>query len=391
MKVVSGRPVESALPDLRENQTKQGLLSGITDLIGDYSREGIERGRGDAVDVELPDRTVLRTLPDRSFRNERWYQELSPREQMEAEVEIACHIHREVRSGYPRVVSRFNIRHCGEGRVEKAREFKNAFGHLPGNPKVDAVDCIHHSQIFTKIASTVGFEAGVMDIPAHMVAVVKAGNSFLVSDALYGSLLSVDRWVRAVDAESGLITRHLAYKLREGGSIAELMQADPVRMSADAADARAHESLGLLLSQFNQAAEAKREYERALELDPKSYLTHENFANLLFNCGESDKAEEHVRRALELNPKSADAHIIYGNILTERETHEGLEMAGRHYRRAVELNPRNPYAQFNYGSFLGNIDDFDGARKHFSEALKLDPSNSLAREYLRRIDDMERG
>ena len=67
-------------------------------------------------------------------------------------------------------------------------------------------------------------------------------------------------------------------------------------------------------------------------------------------------AEREFQRALELNPKYAHAHHWYGLFLSWQARHPE---AISHLRRAVELDPLNLQYNSNLGQVLGNARQYD--------------------------------
>lgn len=77
--------------------------------------------------------------------------------------------------------------------------------------------------------------------------------------------------------------------------------------------AQAHASLGLILELFDfDWAGAQREFERAIELSPKSPVAHQWYGELLVNIGRFDEGLAAGRRATELDPLSQVANLALG-------------------------------------------------------------------------------
>ena len=66
-------------------------------------------------------------------------------------------------------------------------------------------------------------------------------------------------------------------------------------------------------------------------------------------AGDLAEAEKQANRALRLDPGSVDAHTLLGVIASRRGDVAG---AGSHYRRAAELGPERGEALNNYGAWL---------------------------------------
>jgi TolB-like protein/Flp pilus assembly protein TadD len=100
----------------------------------------------------------------------------------------------------------------------------------------------------------------------------------------------------------------------------------------------AHESLAsiLFLTEFN-VVDAKREFERALELNPNDATAHQWFANTVLPVlGQLDRAIAEMKRAVELDPFSpfVNANLSYVYTMARRYP-EAIAQA----RKTIELNP----------------------------------------------------
>lgn len=108
------------------------------------------------------------------------------------------------------------------------------------------------------------------------------------------------------------------------------------RALAAGAEARTHNTLGMVLERLGKPAEALAAYGAALRMDPGLAAAHANRGALLRQRGEWTDAEAALRRALELDPGLAEAHNNLGVLL--HETGDPDAAAGA-FRRAVDLRP----------------------------------------------------
>ncbi len=153
--------------------------------------------------------------------------------------------------------------------------------------------------------------------------------------------------------------------------------ADAVARSPARAGWRA--DLGDALKRSGKEADAAREYQAALSLDPTLGRAHNNLGLLLEKAGDEDAALAHYRAALSDPGTRAEAHHNWGNIrLGEGATGK----AERHYREAVRLDPRLFQSRVNLGNILVRRGRFAEAAALYREALKTEPRSVEARANL---------
>ncbi|WP_158705028.1 tetratricopeptide repeat protein [Salinibacter altiplanensis] len=113
-------------------------------------------------------------------------------------------------------------------------------------------------------------------------------------------------------------------------------------------DAAAHRALGHTLVQADQAAEAEKAYQEALDLEPDAE-TLNNLAALAFRRGAYAETVRYSQRALGLDPETAR-------------------------QSRPEVVERLAYAHLR-------LDQFSAAKERFREALSTTPSEELRRDF----------
>ncbi len=134
--------------------------------------------------------------------------------------------------------------------------------------------------------------------------------------------------------------------------------------------AEAHTSLGATLKNYDwDWVAAEREFQKALELNPKYAHGHRIYASCLAGLGRAEESRRESRLALELDPFSLPIHVeLAYNSYMARDYDRALEEA----QRTLELEPQFAPAQ----SVLGQIYEQQG---RFEEALMaLESARTLA-------------
>ena len=110
-------------------------------------------------------------------------------------------------------------------------------------------------------------------------------------------------------------------------------------LRADPDFAEAHLELGTAHFRMGAVEEARREFQRAVELDPKLGLAWGNLATLLFQAKSYDEAEAAARHGLETAPYDAKLHFVAGASLLAKgkfgqDATDHLEEASKGYPNA---------------------------------------------------------
>ena len=143
-----------------------------------------------------------------------------------------------------------------------------------------------------------------------------------------------------------------------------------------------HYVLGLVLVEAKKVAEAESAALTALELDPENESHLALLARVRLRQKRADEALELVLRGLRIDPN--DLNCLNIRIVALRELGRNAE-AQLASREILQRHPENQISQLQAGIARGLVQDDVGARAHFAEALRIDPSNRpLARAFERR-------
>jgi TolB-like protein/tetratricopeptide (TPR) repeat protein len=158
------------------------------------------------------------------------------------------------------------------------------------------------------------------------------------------------------------------------------------------------------------AAEAKRAFERAIEIDPGYGLPHSLLAVMLGREWENDlsasretldRAFALAQRAVELAEDESTCHTILGQFCLERRL---FDLALHHTARGLEMNPANQWNRANLGIVLSHIGRAEEGLEMLWEARRADPyfgprwywrglgvAQFVLRRYAAALPDIERG
>ncbi|HEX7330475.1 MAG TPA: winged helix-turn-helix domain-containing protein [Pyrinomonadaceae bacterium] len=112
-----------------------------------------------------------------------------------------------------------------------------------------------------------------------------------------------------------------------GGLESDLADADQASSKAveiDPSLAQVHASRGIFLALKGRYAEAEREFETALQLNPKLYEANYYYARACFSQGKLDRAAALLEQAAAVRPESIDALSMLGGIY-RRQKREQLQ------------------------------------------------------------------
>ena len=109
-----------------------------------------------------------------------------------------------------------------------------------------------------------------------------------------------------------------------------------------------HNARGIELADRGWLDEAIREFQKAIELDPKAAHAHDNLATVLAEKGQLSEALTEYVEALRTDPTSPTAHHYLASFLAGH----GYDLAINLYRRALELEYDFPDAHLNLAMAL---------------------------------------
>ncbi|MDJ0710956.1 MAG: hypothetical protein QNJ14_11215 [Woeseiaceae bacterium] len=142
---------------------------------------------------------------------------------------------------------------------------------------------------------------------------------------------------------------------------------------------------------FSSLLEARRRFERAIELDPDYAQAYAGLAQAVLILTTNHQAMPHaeaysiagaaIETALEIDPDLAHAYAVRGLMKMMKweqvRVGDGNIEAAEDYRRAIALSPSLADAYVWYGSLKESENDIDGAVELLTQALKIDPLSRI--------------
>ncbi|XP_038072090.1 protein O-mannosyl-transferase TMTC1-like [Patiria miniata] len=161
---------------------------------------------------------------------------------------------------------------------------------------------------------------------------------------------------------------------------------EAVQLNPQSAETRTH--YGQVLATLGKVEQAVKELQVALELDADYPEAHRQLASIYVLAGKHREGLKHATVALQLDPDADDARkagLLFdiGNCLKELARDQ---QAIQSYREAVKLNPNLSSAHLNLGAMLHLKGDYAQARRHYNEALKLDPENHTLKQNIAKLN-----
>lgn len=156
----------------------------------------------------------------------------------------------------------------------------------------------------------------------------------------------IDKWIKENNAfqqkGAGLSEAVLSLKIEQ--RLAPVKQAYEAFLQRHPKHARAQLAFGSFLNDLGEEQEARKRWEKALELDPSNPAAYNNLANSYGQTGPVAKAFELYTKAIELNPRQA---IYYHNLGSVLVLHQ--KEAAAHYKISDQQVLRNALELYRLG------------------------------------------
>jgi len=147
----------------------------------------------------------------------------------------------------------------------------------------------------------------------------------------------------------------------------EFLEYPPLKLVANVLNSR-----GMALEKTENLAEAKEDYEKAIEINPAYANAYNNRGNIKSKQGDHAGAIEDYSRAIGLNGLFVEAHCNRG---IAKENLGDFSGALEDFDLTVELNSEYVDAYFRRGRVKEHLGDYTGALSDFDRVLEIDPES----------------
>jgi tetratricopeptide (TPR) repeat protein len=180
-------------------------------------------------------------------------------------------------------------------------------------------------------------------------------------------------WTQALTCTTGNDVAHinLGASFFKKGRVDEAIAEYQKALEINPRSVGAHFDLGNALRKKGSVDEAITQFQSALRIDPKLALTHINLGIALFQKGKVDEAITQYQEALELKADNVEAQVNLANALRQKGK---LDEAITHYENGLQIDPDYVEAQNNLGLALMQKGKVGEAIAHFQKALQLKPA-----------------
>jgi len=147
-----------------------------------------------------------------------------------------------------------------------------------------------------------------------------------------------------------------------------------------------HAVMGDIYAYFKNYTEAKKEYLKALELNPKNYYYNYFLGLICLQEGNYNKAQSYLKSAIQLNPKHSDS---YFNMALVYHKKGEIKKEETYLKNAVKLSPKNPKYLFALGQVFTREKKFLESMSSYERVIAMtkvaDPFHAKARKELKQL------
>lgn len=189
-------------------------------------------------------------------------------------------------------------------------------------------------------------------------------------NAVYGSEKSL--WEDVVAKAPGNARAHstLGVILSAEGDQERAVSEYRKSLALDSENAETHTNFGAALARMGRLGEAAAQLEAALRISPNSAFAHNNLATVLAASGRREEAVPHFEAALARDAEAPELHNNFGSLLAGLGR---LDEAEEQLKTAIRLNNAYPEAHANLANILARVGRYEESLNHYTAALSLQP------------------
>jgi tetratricopeptide (TPR) repeat protein len=157
------------------------------------------------------------------------------------------------------------------------------------------------------------------------------------------------------------------------------------KLEHDSNDYAANYNLGALLLSRGNPAEAVPDFERAVTQRPSSAPALNSLGAALLQLGRKQEAVQRLEQAVAADPDYLDARF---NLASALAFNGQFAESAREFEQVLQKRPNDADAEARLGSVLAAQKEYDVAETHLRRALSFDPSNQVAKDNLRLLQQV---
>jgi tetratricopeptide (TPR) repeat protein len=221
----------------------------------------------------------------------------------------------------------------------------------------DVIDAQLNPDIHRKVGSCVGLTSlyTVLGLRECLNLTI------LVSDSHVVNRLRVDDTIDTIDNTD---PQGFGCSIKEE----EFLEHPPVKLMANVLNSR-----GMKKERAENLSEAKKDYEKAIEINRDYANAYNNRGNIKSKQGNYAGAVKDYNRAIELSSQFVEAHCNRG---IAKENLADFTGALEDFDRTIELNSEYADAYSRRGHVKENLGDYSGAISDYDRALEIDPESA---------------
>lgn len=127
---------------------------------------------------------------------------------------------------------------------------------------------------------------------------------------------------------------------------------------------------------------AKKNFLQILSTEPDNLAAMNNMANTCKDTFEFKEAEQYYEKILKINPKYIMAITNFANLKFQLNKHDD---AINLYNKALEIDDKSENIHYNIGLTYQSLGNFEKAKYHFNEMIKINPHATIADRLMSRF------